>query len=150
MSEHRVHVAWRRSTPDFDYDTYDRTIDVRFEGGQTLQASATAEYKGDPAKANPEELLLSALATCHTLTFLAIAAKSRLVVDAYEDEPVATLGKDAETGRTAITRIVLRPRVTFSGADVGPERLRGLHDKAHRHCFVAASIRSEVHIEPRT
>ena len=30
------------------------------------------------------------------LTFLAVAARMRIVVDAYEDAPVATVGKDAE------------------------------------------------------
>lgn len=147
MSEHRARVAWRRATPDFAYDTYDRTHDVRFPGGQALQGSAAPDYKGDPAKANPEEMLAAALASCHMLTFLAIAARSRLVVDAYEDEAEATLGKD-DGGKLAVTKVVLRPRVTFAGEAPTPEKLADLHRKAHDNCFVGRSVRCEVVVEP--
>lgn len=148
MSEHRAHVAWERRTPDFTYEGYDRTYELRFPGGQTLRGSAAPDYKGDAACANPEEQLAAALAGCHMLTFLAIAARSRLTVDGYEDEAVATLGKDAE-GRLAVTRVVLRPRVRFGGQAPDPERLRTLHEKAHKNCFVAASVRCEVVVEPQ-
>lgn len=148
MSEHRASVAWERKTPDFAHDTYDRTHQVAFPGGQSLRGSAAPEYKGDAACANPEELLASALASCHMLTFLAIAARSRLVVDAYQDEAVATLAKDAE-GRLAVTAIALRPRVRWGGPAPDAARLRELHEKAHRNCFVGASLRGQVTVEPR-
>ena len=77
MSEHRISLAWKRQTPDFAYDTYDRTHTVMFEGGQTIQASAAAAYLGKADYANPEELLAASLSSCHMLTFLAIAAKPR-------------------------------------------------------------------------
>ncbi|MCO5165682.1 MAG: OsmC family protein [Planctomycetes bacterium] len=146
MSQHLARVAWRRATPDFAYDTYDRTHEVRFPGGQALQGSAAPDYKGDPAKANPEEMLAAALASCHMLTFLAIAARSRLVVDAYEDEAEATLGKDAD-GKPAVTKVVLRPRVTFAGEAPSAEKVRDLHRKAHDNCFVGRSVRCEVVVE---
>lgn len=148
MSEHRVQLAWRRATPDFLHETYDRTHEVRFPGGQALRGSAAPDYKGDQAKANPEELLAAALGSCHMLTFLAVAARSRLVVDAYEDEPVATLEKGPD-GKLAVTRVVLRPRVAFGGPPPDAARQKELHDKAHRNCFIAASVRCEVAIEPR-
>lgn len=147
MSEHRAHVAWRRATADFAYETYDRTHEVRFGSGQRLQGSAAAEYHGDPTKVDPEELFVGALASCHMLTFLAVASKSQLVVDAYEDEAVATLGRNDE-GRFAVTRVVLRPRVTFSGEAPARDRLERLHDKAHRACMIAASVKCEVRVEP--
>lgn len=148
MSEHRALVAWRRATPDFAFETYDRAHEVRLAGGQTLRGSAAPDYKGDPAHANPEELLAAALASCHLLTFLAIAARSRLVVDGYEDEAVATLEKGGD-GKIAVTRVVLRPKVTFGAAPPDAARLRDLHEKAHRSCFIAASVRCEVVVDPR-
>ena len=57
-----------------------------------------------------------ALSSCHMLSFLAIAARKRLTVDSYEDEAVGHMEKNAE-GRIAITRVELRPRVRFSGAN---------------------------------
>ncbi|MGE0713196.1 MAG: OsmC family protein [Planctomycetota bacterium] len=148
MSEHRVSLSWRRETPDFAYETYDRTHRVRFDGGQELGSSAAPDYQGDAALANPEELLAASLSSCHMLTFLAVAAKSRLTVDAYEDEAVATLEQNAE-GKMAVTRVVLRPRVRWGGEAPRPERLATLHEKAHKNCMIANSVRCEVTVEPR-
>lgn len=145
MSNHCARVAWRRDTtkPDFTYDTYDRTHTVAFGGGQELLGSAAPDYKGDATKANPEEMLAASLAACHMLTFLAIAARSRLVVDTYEDDAEATLGKNA-AGKLAVTKVVLRPRVTFAGTAPTAEKLRELHEKAHANCFIANSVSCEV------
>ncbi|MBI1862199.1 MAG: OsmC family protein [Deltaproteobacteria bacterium] len=144
MSEHRATVTWKRTTPDFVYETYDRTHEVRYEGGIQHKASAAKEFAGKPEFANPEELFAGALASCHMLTFLAVAAKSRLTVDSYTDTPVAHLDKNA-TGKLAVTKTVLRPRVTFSKeTPVTREKLVELHDKAHRNCFIANSVACEV------
>jgi len=149
MSEHKISLAWKRTTPDFAYETYDRTHTVMFEGGQTVQASAAAQYLGKAEYANPEELLAASLSACHMLTFLAIAAKSRYVVDSYEDETTAILDKNAE-GAMAVTKIVLRPKAVFSG-EKKPDaaQLKSLHDKAGKNCFIESSIKSEVVVEPR-
>ena len=146
VSEHHARVEWRRATPDFAYETYDRTHAIAFAGGQQVQGSSAPDYQGDAALANPEEMLAASLASCHMLTFLAVAAKSRLVIDAYEDDAVATLGKDA-AGRMAVTEVVLRPRVTFAGEAPTRERLDSLHDKAHRNCMIAASVKCALTIE---
>jgi organic hydroperoxide reductase OsmC/OhrA len=142
MSEHRVEIAWKRETPGFEYDTYDRSHAIRFEGGQSLRASSAPEYLGNKAMANPEEMLAAALSSCHMLTFLAVAAKSHLVVESYEDKAVAFLDKNAD-GKMAVTRVVLNPQVRFS-SEVSSEKLAQLHEKAHRNCFVANSVRCEV------
>jgi organic hydroperoxide reductase OsmC/OhrA len=147
MSEHRISLAWKRKTADFAYETYDRTHTVMFNGGQTLETSAAPQYKGKEEYANPEEMFAAALASCHMLTFLAIAAKSRYVVDSYEDEATAILGKNAE-GNDAIMKITLRPTAVFSG-DKRPDaaQLKTLHDKAGKHCIIESSIKSEVVVE---
>jgi organic hydroperoxide reductase OsmC/OhrA len=147
MSEHKISLAWKRNTPDFAYDTYDRTHTIMFEGGQTVEGSAATQYLGKAEFANPEELLAASLSACHMLTFLAIAAKNRYVVDSYEDETTAILGKDAQ-GAMAVVKIVLKPKVVFSG-EKQPDaaQLKGLHDKAGKNCFIESSIKSEVAVE---
>jgi organic hydroperoxide reductase OsmC/OhrA len=82
------------------------------------------------------------------LTFLAICSKRGFVVDHYEDAASGRLEKNAE-GNMAITRITLRPKVVFSG-DKQPsaEERERLHERAHAHCFIGTSIRSEVTVEP--
>ena len=82
------------------------------------------------------------------LTFLAIAARKKLVVDSYHDETVGVLAKDA-AGRLAMTRVTLRPQVRFGGDKVpGPEELRQLQDQAHHACFIANSVKTEILVEP--
>lgn len=148
MSLHSVRTAWRRAGQDFDYETYDRNHEIEFEGGQRLLSSAAPDYKGDASAANPEELFAASLSSCHMLTFLAVASKSRFVVDEYSDHAVATLEKNAQ-GRVAVTRVVLHPRAVFSGENQpDAEKLKAMHEKAHKACMIANSVACEVLIEP--
>ena len=48
------------------------------------------------------------------LTFLAVAAKKKFVLDEYVDEAVGHMEKNAE-GKLAITRVTLKQRLKFSG-----------------------------------
>jgi organic hydroperoxide reductase OsmC/OhrA len=149
MSLHHASLIWQRTTPDFTYDTYVRDHVVTFGGGARLVASSAAEYRGDAAKPNPEEQFVAALSSCHMLTFLAICARKALVVDAYEDAAEGVLEKNAE-GRLVITRVALRPRVTFAaGTAVDAEKLAELHVASHRGCYLAGSVKTEVTVEPR-
>ncbi len=150
MSEHTASVSWSRTTPDFAYPTYVRAHALTLGPARTpLAASAAPQYHGDAALPNPEDLLVAALASCHMLTFLAVAARKGFVVDAYDDEAIGHLEKGGD-GRHAVTRVVLRPRVTFGGdrrPDVAEAQV--LHESAHRGCFIASSVKTEVHVEPR-
>ena len=144
MSEHRAIVRWQNSGAGMDYERYPRQHSWEFEGGPTIPASAGAEYKGEPGRVDPEEGLVAAASSCHMLTFLAIAAKKKLVVSSYTDHAAGQLEKNGE-GRLAVTRIELRPEVMFApGTSVSAEELRKLHDSAHRNCFIANSIKATV------
>jgi organic hydroperoxide reductase OsmC/OhrA len=148
MSKHAATISWRRETPSFTYDTYSRDHTWAFPGGARVAASAAPAYRGSPALVDPEEALVASLASCHMLTFLALAAKKGLVVDAYEDEAEGTLGPNAER-KLAVTRVVLRPRITFAGDPPDAETLARLHEKAHEQCFIANSVKTEISVEPR-
>src|SRR5262245_53407299 len=104
MSEHKATISWRRETPDFAYETYNRDHDWSFDAGIMVRASATPAYQGNAACVDPDEAFVASLSACHMLTFLAIAARKGLVVDAYHDEAAGVLEKAAE-GRLAITRV---------------------------------------------
>ena len=146
MSEHPIQLSWKREGT-FTYETYGRTHTVRFNGGATLKTTAAPEFMGKKEFANPEEMLAAALASCHMLTFLAIAAKSKHTIDSYEDNATAFLEKNEE-GIMAVTRITLRPKVVFSGENLPDEaKIKQLHDKAGKHCFIEHSIRSKVNVE---
>lgn len=148
MSRHTASVRWTRTSSDFQLETYDRSHELAFGGGTTIAASAAPDFHGDPTRVNPEEALVGALSSCHMLTFLAIAARKKLVVDRYEDDAEGELGKNAD-GKLAMTRVVLRPRVRFATA-VDADVLARLHASAHAACIIAQSVRSEIAIEPRS
>lgn len=147
MSEHRATIDWQRGGSEFTYESYSRDHLWRFEGGVEVPASAAPDYLGGAERVDPEEAFVASLSSCHMLTFLALAARKRLVVDAYRDAAVGTMEKNAE-GRLAITRVVLRPEVRFSGEPPSPEVLERLHHLAHEHCFIANSVRTDVRVEP--
>jgi organic hydroperoxide reductase OsmC/OhrA len=149
MSEHKVTVEWKRETPGFDYQEYNRDHEWRFDAGVAIRASAAPAYLGNERCVDPEEAFVASLSSCHMLTFLAIAARKRCVVDGYHDEAIGILGKDA-AGRMAITKVSLRPQVRFSGETVPtPDDLASMHEQAHHACFIANSVKTEVTVEPQ-
>ncbi len=147
MSEHRVTVAWERATPQFDSNSYSRDHTWTFENGRVLEASATPAYKGNPERVDPEAAFVAALSACHMLTFLAIAAHRGVVVDKYEDHAVGHLEKN-DKGKLAVTRVTLHPNIAFGDNEPEAARLEQMHDKAHRECFIANSVTTDVSVEP--
>ena len=147
MSEHKATIDWKRETPDFAYETYNRDHDWIFDAGVTVRASANPAYLGSETCVDPEEAFVASLSSCHMLTFLAITARKKFVVDSYCDEAVGVLAKDA-AGRLAVTKVSLRPQVRFGGDKVpSPEELRQLHEQAHHACFIANSVKTEIVVE---
>ncbi|HEX7058729.1 MAG TPA: OsmC family protein [Solirubrobacterales bacterium] len=134
-SIHRARLTWQ---PD-EGDSRAHTIEL---GSQALAASSAPEYKGDPDKADPEEMLVGSLSSCHMLWFVALAKAKRLGIVSYEDDAEGTLDG------TRFTGVTLRPRVTF---DDGPdeETIRDLHHRAHERCFISNSVNFPVTVEPQ-
>jgi len=145
MSEHRVELEWKRDTDGFAYKEYSRNHTWKFENGEVLKASAAADYLGDPSCVDPEAAFAASLASCHALTFLALAAIKKLTVDSYHDRAVAFLEKDSESGKMVVARVELHPVVEFAdGIEVSRQQLEELHHKAHEECFLANSVKSEI------
>lgn len=141
-------MAWKRVTAGFTYEGYDRSHEWHFAGGEVVRASSAPEFRGDGRRVDPEAAFAATLSSCHMLSFLALAARKRLVVDSYEDDATAYLAK-GENGRLQVTTVVLRPRVAFGGErrpDAG--ELERIHRRAHEECFIANSVRTDVRIEP--
>lgn len=146
MSEHTAKVVWNRGDHEFTYQKYSRDHEWRFEGGQTVRASASPQYMGSEDCVDPEEAFVASLSACHMLTFLALCTKERLVVESYEDDAVGHLEKDAD-GKMAVTRVTLRPNIVFSGGDPSQETLDKLHHDSHEMCFIASSVKTEISVE---
>lgn len=145
---YQVHVRWtgNRGTGTSDYRAYGRDHVIEAAGKLPLQASADPAFRGDPARYNPEDLLVASLAACHMLWYLSLCAAAGVNVTDYEDDPVATMVEDAGGGGRFIDAR-LRPRVMLSaGADCG--KALSLHEEAHRFCFIANSVTFPVLCEP--
>ncbi len=128
------------------YKSYTRAYDVSSAGKPTLHATAAPAYGGDPAKYNPEDLLVAAASACHMLSYLHVCAVSGVVVTAYTDDAVGRLETD-DSGSGVFTEIVLRPRVTIApGSDA--KKAEELHHKAGEICFIARSLACPVRHEP--
>ncbi len=148
MSEHVATIHWQRTSANFSYDSYNRAHEWRFDCGVVVPASASPLYRGDVERVDPEEALVAALSSCHMLSFLAYAARKKLVVDTYDDDAVGIMTKNA-AGKPWVSRVTLRPHVVFSGPPPSPEQIAALHHAAHEACFIAQSVKTEVVIEPR-
>ena len=142
---YRATCSWSGST-GAGYDHYPRAHDVAAPpAGTAFAMSSDPAFRGDPALLNPEQLVVLAAASCQLLSFLAVAARARIDVTAYEDDAEGLMPEDDKPVR--ITRITLRPRITVAG-DVAEERLRHLVQVAHRECFIANSLKTDVVVEP--
>lgn len=151
MSEHHAGVRWKRSSADFTYDTYNRAHDVVFKNGAiVLPSSAAPEFRGDANRVDPEEAFVGSLSACHMLTFLAICARKRLVVDSYEDDAVGFMEKNSN-GKLWVSRVTLRPRIKFAeGTLPEPAVLADIHHKSHEECFIANSVKTIVSVKPHS
>jgi organic hydroperoxide reductase OsmC/OhrA len=145
VHRYRATARWAGSTA-VGYDRYDRDHDVACPpAGDLLALSSDAAFGGDPTRLSPEQLLVAAAASCQLLSFLAVAARARVDVTDYRDEAEADMPEDDLPVR--ITAIRLRPVITVRG-DVDDDRLGRLVEMAHRTCYIASSLRTEVSVEP--
>lgn len=127
-----------------DAMTFSRDLDVML-GAIALPMSAAPGFRGDAARANPEQLFVAALSACQALTYLYLAAKQGVTVTAYADDAEGRLG--LVEGRMRVSRVVLRPRITLADPASEP-KARELIEQAHRECFIANSTTTPVHLEP--
>lgn len=154
MSVYTAELSWQRGADEaFTDQRYSRRHRLRFDGGAELAGSSSPAVVplpwSDAAAVDPEELFVAALASCHMLWFLSLAARAGHIVDTYEDEAVGEMARDAKQ-RLAMTRVTLRPRVRCAGPNPpDAAALAALHHRAHEACFIANSVTTQVRCEPR-
>ena len=146
---YRLEATWtgNRGSGTSGYRDYARDVTVRAEGKPELAGSADRPFRGDPARWNPEELLLAALSQCHLLSYLHVAVTHGIVVTGYHDDASGSMEQHGIGG--GFTEVVLRPVVTVADpAHVG--LATEIHAEASAACFIASSVAFPVRHEPVT
>ena len=148
MSEYNAKVVWNRKPDEAFIDNkYSRGHRWEFDGGAIIAASSAPSIVPLPysieANVDPEEAFVASISSCHMLFFLGISGKKRLVIDQYIDNPIGVMSKDAD-GKISMTRVTLRPQVTFSGKQPSAEILQKMHHQSHQQCFIANSVKAEI------
>jgi organic hydroperoxide reductase OsmC/OhrA len=126
--------------PTKNYESYSREYRIEMAGKPPLMGSADPKFRGDPARHNPEDLLVAALSACHLLSYLHLCASAGIEVVAYEDQ---ASGKIAIKDRKMrFVEVTLAPKVKIAAGDL--ERAKALHEQAHEACFIASSVNFPV------
>jgi organic hydroperoxide reductase OsmC/OhrA len=149
--EYRATVRWTRNGEVFTDNRYSRGHVWRFDGGTEVPASSSplsVKLPYSVAEAvDPEEALVASASSCHMLTFLFLAAKAGFAIEHYEDDALGVMTKN-EKGKLYISRIVLKPAITFTGEKRPTEaQVEDLHHHAHEECYIANSVKAEIVVE---
>jgi len=151
MSQYEARILWQRGDQSFVDDSYSRGHEWLFDGGLSVPASSSPDIVPLPMSVaenvDPEEAFVASISSCHLLFFLSLAARRGIVVDQYEDKATGIMNKRAD-GKTAITRVVLRPNAQYSGDNIPDLKMvEKLHHRAHDLCFIANSVNAEIAME---
>lgn len=153
MAKHRAAVEWTlKDGEDFAAGRYGRGHQIDFEGGHTAPGTASAQVVGNkwaaPGGVDPEEMLTASISACHMLTFLHQAREAGFVVARYRDDAEGIMEK-VDGDRMAVTRVTLKPQITYAGRAPSLDERDRLHHAAHEQCFIANSVKTQVVVEER-
>lgn len=150
MKEHtyEVRLDWTGSDGQGTktYNSYRRDHVIASDGKPEIPGSSDPNFRGDPSRYNPEELLVASLSSCHMLWYLHLCAVNHITVLEYCDSASGVMRENTD-GSGEFVRVVLKPTVVV---DAGGDRTRAteLHHDAHRLCFIARSVNFPVEVEP--
>ncbi len=146
VHQYRALCTWNGST-GIGYEHYGREHEISARPAETtLTLSSDPAFRGNPARLNPEQLLVMSASSCQLLSFLAVAARARLDVRSYHDDAEGVMPEDDKPIRLVAIR--LRPRITLARGPADDARVRQFVELAHRECYIANSLKTEVTVEP--
>lgn len=125
---------------------YDRSHTVSIQGKPELHLTTDNPAVGDKTKLNPEDLLVTAISSCHMLSYLYVCALEGIVIHNYIDNATGVMIEN-KAGGGSFKEVSLNP--TFTVADENMKaRAIELHHKAHEICYIANSVNFEVKCNP--
>ena len=152
MAKYVASILWTlKDGEDFAKGRYSRGHTLSFDGGIEVPGSASPHVVGKwavEAAIDPEEMFIASLSNCHMLTFLHKARLAGFVATRYADDAEGIM-EEIAPGRMAVTKVWLRPLITWEGAEPTADQLDHLHHEAHEECFIANSVTTGVVVEAR-
>ncbi len=142
-----VHWTGNEGTGTSGYRKYGRDHIVKVDGKEDISLSADPAFRGDPKCYNPEELLLTSLASCHMLWYLHFCAVEGVVVVAYVDRASGQMIEE-KSGKGKFESVTLQPKVVVQDVEM-IDLAEVLHQKAHEYCFIANSVNFKVTYDPQ-
>ena len=96
MSKLSVDLSWNRKEDKLLPGKFSSEHEVSYNEQYKVLADAAPDWGGSTNNTNPEQALAASLSSCHMMTFLALAAKTKWPVSSYKDHAVARLGKNSK------------------------------------------------------
>lgn len=128
------------------YKSYERSYTITVNNKPQIFGSSDVAFKGDGKKHNPEELLITSIASCHMLWYLHLCAEENIIITDYKDEVSGVLKIDSNGGG-CFSKVILNPTVTVSDPSM-KEKAIALHQKANAYCFIANSVNFVIEHNP--
>ena len=90
--------------------TYDRSHIVHNNGKPDLHLTTDNATVGDNSKLNPEDLLVSAISSCHMLSYLYVCAMEGIIVTEYIDQATGIMIENINGGGQ-FKEVILHPNI---------------------------------------
>ncbi len=148
--EHKYKVAakWTGNKGDGTKNvrTYDRSHTVSIQGKPELFLTTDNPAVGDKTKLNPEDLLVSAISSCHMLSYLYLCSINGIIITSYIDNATGIMIEN-KSGGGSFKEVTLNPIFYISYERI-VEKAIELHHKAHDICYIANSVNFEIKCNP--
>ena len=149
IHQYQIQTVWTGNTGQgtANYRAYRRDHEISAPSKHApILGSSDPVFRGDPARYNPEELVVAALSACHMLWVLHLCADAGITITAYSDEPLGLVTENPD-GSGQFTEVTLRPLMKITDSSKIGEA-RALHHRAHEVCAIARSVNFSVLCAP--
>lgn len=145
---YKLTTIWHgnKETGTSNVKTYDRSHTVTITGKPELHLTTDNAAVGDKSKLNPEDLLVTALSSCHMLSYLYVCAMEGVVITEYTDHATGIM-IEKDSGGGEFKEVTLNPVCKVADKSM-IEKATALHHKAHEFCYIANSVNFEVKCNP--
>ena len=140
LHRYKAEIKWtgNKGSGTDHYTNYERDFNISIGNKPIIHGSSDPAFRGDENKYNPEDLLLSAVSSCHMLWYLHLCSVAGVVVEEYTDNATGIM-EERKDGSGCFTEVVLNPRVIVSLESMLPKATE-LHAVANQMCFIANSV----------